>query len=350
MKNTIQVLVVDDCPSARSIIRAILEQDEQIRVEVAANGLEALERVERGAVDIITLDVHMPVMDGLEAIARIMAVCPVPILVISDVADAEMAFKALSGGALEVMAKAGIDPEHPEPFIRQVKLLSRVKVIRHIGGERSYGHKRPDKQLRAGRDFKVVVIASSTGGPKALAGILQRLPADFPCPILISQHIVPGFLGSLVGWHAGLARLAVQVAEVGLFPLPGHVYYAPADRHMTLDSQGRITFTPPTPKEFFCPSGDKLFASAARLFGKAVLAVVLTGMGDDGAKGAAQIRSKGGVVIAQNEASSIVYGMPKAVIDAGHADHLLPLDRIDLELVRLTGDGGGHGAGEGSSR
>ncbi|MBF0461811.1 MAG: chemotaxis-specific protein-glutamate methyltransferase CheB [Magnetococcales bacterium] len=338
MKKMIRVLVVDDCPSIRSIMQAVLEQDGHIQVETAANGLEALARMERGAVDLVTLDINMPVMDGLETITRIMAACPIPILVISDVADSTTAFKALSSGALEVISKAEIDLEHPETLLRKIFLLSKVKVIRHISGSR-LDRERHDGNTENNSSFKVVVIASSTGGPKALAGILQRLPATFPCPILISQHIVPGFIDSLVGWHAGLSRLPVQVAVAGELPQPGQVYYAPPHFHMTLGGRGEIVLVTPGQKEFFCPSGDKLFASAAQVFGSRTLAVVLTGMGEDGTQGAAQIRARGGVVIAQNEVTSIVYGMPKAVVDAGHADYVLPLERIDRELVRLTRTG-----------
>ncbi|WP_130471430.1 chemotaxis protein CheB [Candidatus Magnetaquicoccus inordinatus] len=371
----IRVLVADDCPTARGLIQMILEQDPRIKVvAMAGNGKEALACVEKGGIDLVTLDISMPVMDGLQTISRIMATAPLPIVVISGTASSETAFKALASGALEVIAKDEIDYENPQVFRRKIMLLSTV-AVGNTGAEKKStlsapAAAKPLTALAVRHDLRgyyaklaqadqqptgkgsasvpsvpetgallqrggVVVIASSTGGPKVLAGILRALPSNFPYPVIISQHIVPSFIHSLIKWHSGLTALPMQLAKAGERAQAGTIYYAQPEYHLSISGEGEFVLTAPVANEFFCPSGDKLLASAAQCYGRRTIAVVLTGIGDDGAKGAGAVHAAGGVVIAQDEATSIVYGMPKAVADAGYAHYILPAGEIDGQLLRL---------------
>ncbi|MBF0183058.1 MAG: chemotaxis protein CheB [Magnetococcales bacterium] len=332
----IRVLVADDCPIARGLIQSILEQDPRIKVVAAVgNGQEALHWVQKESIDLLSLDINMPVMDGLETITRIMACKPLPIVVISGTAGSETAFKALSRGALEVIAKDEIDYEHPQVFRRKIMLLSTVKVKQQTAAKVEPAPTPPGNVQPLFPRIGVVVIASSTGGPKVLAAILRGLPKGFPCPVLIAQHIVPGFIHSLIKWHSGLTPLPIVLAKAGERPQAGTIYYAQPEYHLTLNERGEFVLTAPTAVEFFCPAGDKLLTSAAQVYGKRTIAIVLTGIGEDGARGAGAVHAAGGVVIAQDAATSIVYGMPKAVADAGFAHHILPAGEIDGMIVRL---------------
>lgn len=343
----IRVLVADDSLVAREMLSQILSSDGTIEViGTATNGQEAVDMAARLRPDLITMDVHMPKMDGLEATERIMAYTPTPILVVSSSVHGEgmgRAFDALAVGALEVIKK-------PEPrdwaalegigrdIIRKVKILARVKVITHIRGRHDPIHRaaseHPHFQTRGGK-VQLVAIGSSTGGPSALLNVLGRLAPDFPLPVIIAQHIAEGFVPGLATWLDAGCKIKVMPAVNGESVAPGVAYIAATGRNMEID--GMVTrFTDPKPGQLYLPSADTLFESAARSYGRQALGVLLTGMGNDGARGLKHLHDIGGPTICQDEATSTVWGMPKSAIDIGAADAVLPVHEIAAEIERLV--------------
>lgn len=336
----IRVLIVDDSDVCRQIFAAILSStDNDIKViGEAKNGQEAVKMVQRLKPDIVTMDIAMPVMDGIEAIKRIMTTNAVPILVISEADDANLAFTALAEGALEVIAKSDVNIENGAKFVKKIKLLSGVKVITHIRGK-GYEYERGSvlQPAKKERDFeKVVAIASSTGGPKVLAALLQELPSDFPYPIVIAQHISNGFVDGLVEWLDSIAKLKVKAGNEGETVMAGTVYLSPTEKHMALDDCGKITLIEKKPKDIYSPSCDILLSSVANIYRTGLIGIILTGMGDDGVMGIRKIKEAGGTTIAQDEKSSAIFGMPKVAIDSGSIDKVLPLDKIGDELVQIA--------------
>lgn len=347
-KRAIRVLVADDSALAREMLVQILASDDGIEVVGAAtDGQEAVELVASERPDLVTMDIHMPRMDGLKAIESIMAFTPVPILVVSSSVYGEgvgRAFDALEAGALEVMKK-------PEPrdwadlqeiaadLIRRVKLLSRVPVITHLSGKRAarpagaaaHDNAAPGAEVRP----EVVAIGSSTGGPSALLNVLGRLPAGYPLPILVAQHIAEGFVPGLVAWLDAGCRIRAVVAEDGMPVLPGVAYFAPTGANLTL-RRHKLHLHEPGDGQLYIPSADTLFESVTRSAGPAAIGVILTGMGADGAAGLKLMRDAGATTIAQDEGTSTVFGMPKAAAERGAASVVLPVHDIAAELERLV--------------
>lgn len=325
----------------------ILATDSDIEVVgTASNGEEAVAKAAELRPDLITMDIHMPKMDGLVAIERIMAFTPTPILVVSSSVYGEgmgRAFDALESGALEVMKK-------PEPkdwadlqrigrdIIRRVKLLSRVRVITHIKGKRAdrFAH-RPSGavELVGGEGTSLVAIGSSTGGPSALLNVLGRLPADIPVPIVVAQHIADGFIPGLVSWLNSGCKLQVAEAVDGASVEPGIAYFAPTGLNLSMDGK-QMRFREPQAGQLYIPSADTLFHSVARSYGPSAVGVLLTGMGSDGALGLKALRDTGAVTIAQDEATSTVYGMPRAAAEIGAAKTVLPVHEIAAEVERIV--------------
>ena len=353
----IKVLVVDDSAFTREMLASILSLDGNIRiVGQAANGRDAVEKVVKLKPDIVTMDIEMPIMDGLDALERIMASNPVPVLVISSRGDAKTAYSAVSKGALEIISKAEIDPENPEELIQKIKLLSRVKVITHLrAGQISRDipdlQRIPERAAHLGAvglnrptparhpAFKVVAIASSTGGPKALSELLAEFPSHFPCSIVIAQHISDGFISGMVDWLAKLTRLKVKVGQDGDQMLSGTVYVSPSEKHMKISPDRRITLVNRQPQELYHPSCDMLLSSVASTYGSCSIGVILTGMGNDGAAGMERIKAAGGITIAQDEKSSAIFGMPKVAIGRGCIDTVLSLNAIAGKIISLVGSG-----------
>ena len=339
MEKKLRGLIVDDSKFMQEVLSAILRCDDEIEViGVADNGRDAIAKVESLKPDFVTMDITMPVMDGLEAIGHIMDRFPLPILVVTDIRDANTAFHALSQGALEVFSKAEVQPEKAEQLIRKLKLLAKVKVIRHI---RNRPAAFPDPKDRKAPDLgkascKVLAIASSTGGPKALASILSALPADFPFPVVVAQHIEAGFIGSLVDWINHVSPLVVKSAREGEKLAPGTVYISPATMNMIVDYTGKIIFVEFERTDIYYPSCNKLLSSVGTVFGKDSIGLVLTGMGDDGTEGIKNIKNHGGITLAQDEESSVVFGMPREAIESGCVDAILPLNKIANHLLRLA--------------
>ena len=335
----IRVLVADDSTTARRLLVDVCERDPAITVVgEAADGAQAVELARRLQPSLVVMDIHMPVLDGLEATKQIMRDVPTPIIVVTAgtaASDVEAGLTALRQGALTVCAKP-LGPEAPDfdvsarHLVEMVKALADVKVIRHRSRITQAG------VMPASR-VEVVAVAASTGGPPALCGFLQRLPADLPVPVVVVQHIVEGFLPGLVRWLRAEVPFGVVEAVPGQRMEAGSVYLAGDGAHVEVDSRLRVRTSLGAPVSGFRPSSSVLFRSVARSFGPAGVAVVLTGMGDDGLEGARAMRAAGGRVLAQDERTSVVHGMPGVVVAAGLADVVGPVDELAAAVVAATG-------------
>jgi len=340
------VLVVDDSAVLRQSTRFILESDPGLKVVgEARNGEEAVALTRRLRPDVVTMDIRMPRMDGFEAIRHIMAESPVPIVVVTSVdLDREMGIssQATKLGAVSVLRRPAriADSEHQAftaRLIEQVKLMSDVKVVhRPMARKTAPTPALPPVGGISGGDRRgpteIVAIGSSTGGPAALHQILSALPADFPPPILIVQHIAFGFVEGLAGWLDGACKLRVKVAERGERIQPGFVYIAPDDQHLEI-AYGRIRLSQSEPVGGHRPSATPLFESVARSYGPTAMGVILTGMGADGAVGMKALKETGAITIAQDEESCVVFGMPKEAITLGAIQHIVPLEKIAQMMV-----------------
>lgn len=325
---------MDDSRLAREIVTAILSADRSIRVVgEAENGAQAVEKVRELRPDIVIMDVEMPVMSGIQAIEKIMAYNAVPILVVTSQGGADVAYSAISKGALEVVPKSDLDPDAPEKFNENVKLLAKVRVVTHIGGRNVT---LPSRKETGEGVPRVVAIASSTGGPKALSVVLPEIPADFPAPIVVAQHIADGFAEGMVSWLGAISKVRVKVGEDGETLAPATVYIAPSERHMMVTIGDRISLIERKPTDFFRPSCDMLLLSVAATYGVKAIGVILTGMGTDGVQGMRRIKDVGGRTVAQDEASSIIFGMPRVAIEAGCIDSVLPIEKIGPRIVTMV--------------
>ncbi len=353
----IKVLIVEDSLVCAEIIKHILESDNDIVVAgIARDGREAIQKVAELRPDIITMDIHMPYMNGLEATEYIMAYQPTPIIILSSTIkgnDTELAFQAISAGALDALEKP--DPAIWESFaevgaelIGKVKFLSKVKTITHIRGRRKERHHQgPDDGAKAttGKHKKgfykplIVVIGASTGGPQAIASVLGPLSKDFPVPIIIAQHIAEGFLDGLISWLRGVTGLNIIAAQNMQEITPGRIYVCPTKYNAVVVEPGVIELIPPEKGNFYCPSIDLLFSSVVNVFGMHTIGVLLTGMGEDGAKGLKKIFDQGGHTFAQDESSCVVYGMPKAAVMMGGVKEILPAESIGKRIKEIADEG-----------
>lgn len=342
----IRVLIVDDSPTQRYLIRAILESDPELQVVgEARDGKEAIKLCQQLQPDIITMDIRMPRMDGYQAVRRIMAEWPRPILVLTSTqSDIELgiSYKAIESGALMVLGKPhdlpGSDPE-ADQLIATVKAMAEVKVVRRHWRVHKEGPEPPPRQAypRVPRgSVRLIAMGASTGGPPALQVILQALPANLGVPIAVVQHISPGFVSGLARWLNDTTPLQVKVAEHGEPLNPGTAYLAPDDHHLQVTHNGLAWLGAAPPVDGHRPSVTVLFESVARYYAAAAVGVLLTGMGDDGARGLKAMHDAGAYTIAQDEATSVVFGMPKEAIALGAADEVLPLERIGSRLVELV--------------
>jgi two-component system chemotaxis response regulator CheB len=343
----IRVLVAEDSMTARTLLVLILGSDPGIEVVgEARDGVEAVEMAQRLRPDVVTMDIHMPRMDGLEATTEIMITAPTPIVIVTAGAfrdEVEGSLDMLEHGALEVLRKPP-GPDSPRfaaearRLISTVKAMSQVKVVRRWreAPPRPKPPAHPAKPSQFGWPARVVAIAASTGGPPAIQRLLSGLPPEFSAPILIVQHITPGFAHGLAAWLDSICRLHVKVAEEGEVLARRTVYLAPDDRHLGVSARRRVMTSADEPVGGFRPSANFLFESVAQVFGGSALAVILTGMGVDGVRGLGAVRRRGGRVLAQDESTSVVFGMPGAAIEAGLADAVLPLDAIPARLSAMT--------------
>jgi two-component system chemotaxis response regulator CheB len=334
MSGKIRTLVVDDSALVRTIIKDFLESDGSfVVIDEAENGLEGLQKARNLNPDLITMDIAMPVMNGLEAIEGIMKTMTVPIVVISTQDTAKNAYEATVKGALEFYAKANftttIDIKKKNDILASLKRISGIK-----GRHKAVSGPHSNREVEA-REIRGVVIASSTGGPKALMSLCAGIPANFPAPIILVQHNSSGFDAGFAQWLNDYTPLEVKLAEERELPEKGMLYVAPTDKHLTLEG-GRFFFDDGEPVNNQKPAADLLFKSAAKCWGPGAVSVVLTGMGADGAEGTTYIRRAGGITIAQDEGSSMIYGMPKAAFETGCVDMVLPLEGIPRQLIELV--------------
>lgn len=350
----IDVLVVDDSPVARALLEYILRSAPGIRVVgTASTGEEAIELARRLRPHVITMDIHMPNMDGFEATRRIMQLCPTPVVVVSGSAsleEAAWAFRAIEAGALAVVRRP-LSPDHPDyqptaaHFLRTVASMAEVKVVRRWPRPNQRGAATLAPVDAGGREAaQLIAIGASTGGPTVLQTILASLPAAFPLPIAIVQHMAPGFIEGFAEWLAQTCRLRVQVAKQGSMLLPGHVYLAPDHRHMTVSASAMVRLVEGSASDGLRPSVAALFDSVAEAYGSRAAGVLLTGMGIDGAAELKRLRDLGALTIAQDQASSAVYGMPAEAMRIGAARYTLNPAQIGSALTTL-----GRGAAPGEA-
>ena len=355
----IRVLVVDDSATVREYLAYLLGQDPAIEVVgTARDGLEAVDQAERLKPGVIVMDVHMPRMSGYEATRQIMERVPTPIVMVSASSsryEATTAFEALKAGALTVVEKPGgpDDPAQAESarrLVETVKLMAEVKVVRRwprsrdqgagVGGQRELTVPQPPTPIpRPHSKIRLIAVGGSTGAPQVVADILAGLPHDLAAPILIVQHIAPGFTGGFAEWLAQGTRLTVKLAEPGEATRPGTVYLAPEGSQTGITKDGRIRLTTEPAEDGFCPSASYLFQSVAEAYGRSAIGILLTGMGRDGAAGLKRLREVGGVTIAQDEESCVIFGMPQEAIRQGAVEHVLSPEQIVGAIRSLVSHG-----------
>ncbi len=349
MDKKIRVLVVEDSLTVRKRLLEVLSSDPAIEVAgEAADGKDAIELCRALRPDVVTLDMMLPVMSGLAATEFIMAHFPTPILIVSSSVNRGELFKtyeALSAGAVEVLEKPGaeeLDGVWEKKLLSTVKLISRIKVITHVRGRlapngRPAREHRPAPSIAPSHPCRIVALGASTGGPGTIVDILRALPADYAIPILVVIHISEPFAAGFADWLDGQSELPVAYPRDGQW-LPdrsGCVFLAPPGRHLVVRG-GRMFLTSEAERHFCRPSVDVLFESIAKEYGPASAACLLTGMGRDGAEGLLEIRRAGGLTVAQDEATSVVYGMPKEAVSLGAAGQVLPLPEIGTLLAGLS--------------
>jgi len=393
----LKILIVEDSELVSDILTEALEGDKQVTVVgVARNGVEALEMVPRLNPDLITMDVWMPIMDGFATVERVMADFPTPILVITSSslkANVQLSLRMLAAGALDVIEKPSFQDEsqwerHRADLIAKVQMLAGIKVVTHLRGKKSRPDstlnpnamptrvaklplvlpqaydirnedkatkplitprpllaKKPDLQSATPNRvvptfppvprYQVIAIASSTGGPSALLTILQALPPNLPVAVLVVQHISQGFTQGLVEWLQREIRLKVRIAADHDKLTPGQIFVAPDRRNLTVKGVTPQLVLNDDGDNFSRPSADAMLSSVAQAFGERAIGIVLTGMGSDGAQGLKEMALRGAYTIAQDEATSLIFGMPKAAIDNRAARQVLPLGQIAGTLVQL---------------
>ncbi|HEX2166144.1 MAG TPA: chemotaxis-specific protein-glutamate methyltransferase CheB [Longimicrobiales bacterium] len=345
----IHIVVADDSATARYLLRAILEAEGDMRVVAEAHdGAEAVDLVSREKPDLVIMDVHMPVLDGLEATKQIMVRAPTPIIIVSAVTlrDVDLSLSATQAGALLALPKPenvrGPSFEDRAAELRAMaRAMAHVKVVRHWSQHAPAITPAAPQRSSAGETPELIAIAASTGGPPALRRVLMDLPRTLTVPVLVVQHIARDFTVGFAEWLGGSCTLPVKLAEDGEPLRAGAVYVAPDDAHLGVNSEGRAALSRDPPIAGFRPSATHLFETTGRVYGPRLLAVVLTGMGSDGAAGLETARAEGAYVIAQNEATSVVYGMAAEAVRRGAVDIELPIERIAERLIDLV-SGGAH--------
>jgi two-component system, chemotaxis family, protein-glutamate methylesterase/glutaminase len=369
MTRTINCIVVDDSAFMRKSLAMMLESDPQIKVVATArDGREGIEKIRELHPDLVTMDIEMPGMDGLTALGIIMKECPLPVLMVSSLTTdgAKSTLDALGLGAVDFIPKelsfVSLDiVKIKQELVSKVKsivqsrsLQFRLQRIRaasqgirdsanaaKAGSAAPAAPAKPAAPTAIGRrkDLRAVVLGISTGGPFALLQTIPKLPKDFPLGIAVVQHMPPRFTKSMAERLDGLSQVSVKEAEDGDVLVPGRVLIAPGGQHMTFKHQGsdviaKITAEPA--ETLYRPCADVMMLSAVQAINGPLLGVIMTGMGKDGLEGLRKIKKNGGMVVAQNEESCVVYGMPKAAVDDGIADLVLPLEEIPAALTKIV--------------
>lgn len=355
LENKISVLVVDDSAFMRKAMKRMLRSDPMIRVcSEASTGLEALDKIKRLRPDVVTLDVKMPGMDGLQTLDRIMKECPVPVLMVSSLTSegGEITLRALEIGAVDFIDKSSCHTtmdiiEIAESLIQKIKMIARVD-IRKVMGTKSTSMPKPslaapspaiEQPPKDENPSFIVAIGTSTGGPIALESVLPYIPGDYPGAVLVVQHMPVGFTSSLAQRMNQKCQLEVKEAEEDDIILPRRVYIAPGGYHLKLQNsfdKFYIALSKDPADAPHRPSVDVMMNSVAQVWPGIMLGVIMTGMGNDGSQGIQAIKRKGGMIIAQNEETCVVFGMPRAAQNTGCVDRMLPLDRIASEINRFA--------------
>ena len=348
MSDPVRVMLVEDSLVVRELLRHILSRDPRLAcVAAVASGEEALSAIDSVRPDVISMDIRLPGIDGLETTRRIMAEHPTPIVVIADAVEdssLRISMNALRAGALSVVEKpvatthAGYDAVAGE-ICTQLRIMAQVPVIRRrpIGTE-WLGRSPATATLASAASLPptVLAIAASTGGPPALARVIGALPETFPLPVLVVQHMGAAFMDGFATWLDGVVPMPVSVARDGERAEPGRVYVAPGDRHLEYGPGRTLRLLDSLPVSGQRPAATVLFRSVARQAGASGLGVLLTGMGEDGALGLLDMHAAGAQTVAEHESTAVVYGMPAAAVRLRAARAVLPLDRVCAHLLRLA--------------
>jgi len=347
----IKVLVVDDSPTAREYLVHIFESDPAITViGTAHDGAKAVELADKLKPDVVTMDIHMPFMNGIEATRKIMETNPVPIVIVSGVWDpkeVETTFRAVEAGALAVVQRPrGIG--HPEDGNTQSELISKVKLMSEVRVVKRWARLRQQpaasftqppttnhQPIELRQNVSVIAIGASTGGPMALRTILSGLPPHFPVPVLIVQHIASGFIEGMLDWLSETSSLHFHIAREGEKILEGHAYFAPDSFDMGVDKHGMIHLSGDVRPGHIRPSVAYLFRSVTEAYGDRSVGVLLTGMGKDGAEELKLMKDKGALTIVQDEESCVVFGMPGEAVKIDAARYALPPEKIVAALANL---------------
>lgn len=333
----IRVLLVDDSPLVLRMLQRILATDPAFEVVgTASNGKEALEKRKSLRPMLISTDLEMPLMDGLELVKTVMQTEPLPILVLSTAVEdpASPNVQALlDAGAVAVLPKprGNLEGADAEEYLRKLRIIARIKTFKRHNKTAGAVVAAPAPLINS---VRMIVVGASTGGPQALRQIFKALPAGFPVPIVVVQHISAGFLKSMTDWLQTHCTLPIRIAQQGESPQAGNIYFAPEEKHVAFDERGRFVLQTEPRELSHCPSVDVLFQSAAMHFDSGLIAIVLTGMGSDGAQGVTAVAKAGGMTIAQHEASCVVFGMPREAVNTGYVRHTLALEEIHDLLLR----------------
>lgn len=345
----IRVLVVDDSRMQRELLVGILNASTVFQVAgTAASGQEAIAATLRIRPHVIAMDIHLPQMNGYEATRQIMQRCPTPVVLLSGSADdtEQRSLRALAAGALAVVQKPGAlgaatEQAERANLLTVLRVMAGVRVAARHSPQATPERKPTTSSQPSQQSFprpapKVLAIAASTGGPAAIQVLLSGLGAKFQLPIVIAQHISHGFSEALIDCLRHTSHFQVGVATASERLVAGKVYLPPDDHHLLVSRGGSIRLQECSPTDRYCPSADFLFESIAGAYGRRAIGVILTGMGDDGARGLRRLHDAGSITIAQDQATSVVYGMPQAAVQAGAVTRVEPVDAIARVIMELT--------------
>ncbi|KTD09421.1 chemotaxis-specific protein-glutamate methyltransferase CheB [Legionella jamestowniensis] len=349
MKKTIKVLIVDDSKVTTQLLRTVLEEEPNIEVVgCAGDGVEAVRLTKQLRPDLVTMDIFMPNMDGVEATRKIMQHCPTPIIILSSyVSDNEskIVFNALQAGALSIIEKPKrIQGEGFSKIRRQ--LINSIKTLAnvHVVPRKLRQELKPTviQVTKTAAIYNILALGTSTGGPTALGSILSALPENFPLPVVVVQHIADGFLSGLVSWLQQKSKLVMEIAQDNQTLLPGHVYFAGDGAHLVITKGDRTpvaTLEGSAPIDYFKPSITVLFSSLAKNYPGTAIGGLLTGMGRDGAEGLLLMKQANCLTFTQSEATSVVYGMPAAAVSLNATEQILDLEKIPQFLATIISKG-----------
>ena len=342
----IKVLIIDDSAFTRQAINRILGKAPNIKViGTAIDGYDGMTKLAKLTPDIVTLDLEMPRMDGFSLLRWIMENKPLPVIIISSYGDAATVFKALELGAVDFVVKptpklSGELKELEDSLLSKVLNVKSFDLEKHKKTISRLGDTKPavsSNLFKYSKDIELVAIGASTGGPTAIQTILTQLPKNFPIGVIISQHMPRGFTNQFAERLNSIAQIRVREAEHGELIEEGKVLICPGGHHMILErlkDKVKVNIKNHSDSDKYIPSVDVMMKSAAETYERKVMGIVLTGMGNDGRDGMLEIKNKGGYTIAESEESSVVFSMPQAVISAGAADKVLPLEEIPNEIIK----------------